>query len=124
MIVSIYFYIYQALAKALRRQLYQALVRISHSVWVWWLFMGRIPKCSTLCVGVPSDSALKFVSVTPSMGILFPILKRILSFWDNIHLSVSAYHVSSLGLGYLTQDDILQIHPFTKEFHKFILFNS
>jgi hypothetical protein len=57
-----------------------------------------------------------FVSVTPSMGIMFPMLRRnevsmnwssffliflcfancilgILSFWANIHLSVSAYHV-------------------------------
>jgi hypothetical protein len=31
------------------------------------------------------------VYVIPSMGILFPLLKRILSF----HLSVSAYHVCS-----------------------------
>jgi hypothetical protein len=29
-----------------------------------------------------------------------------------------------LLLGYLTQDDILQIHPFALEFHKFIVFNS
>jgi hypothetical protein len=42
---------------------------------------------------VPSVSTPNFVSVTPSMGILFPILRRILSFWANIHLSVSAYHV-------------------------------
>jgi hypothetical protein len=30
----------------------------------------------------------------------------ILSFWANIHLSVSTYHVHSLWLGYLTQDDL------------------
>jgi hypothetical protein len=35
----------------------------------------------------------------------------ILSLWANIHLSVSAYHVSSFVIG-LPQDDILQIHPF------------
>ena len=29
-----------------------------------------------------------------------------------------------LWLGYLTQDDILQIHPFAYKFHKFIVFNS
>jgi hypothetical protein len=29
-----------------------------------------------------------------------------------------------LWLGYLTQDDILQIHPFAQEFHKFFVFNS
>jgi hypothetical protein len=64
------------------------------------------------------------VSVTPSMGVLFPILRRgkvstlwssfflsfmsfeivssilgILSFWANIHLSVSTYHVSSFVIG-------------------------
>jgi hypothetical protein len=27
-------------------------------------------------------------------------------------------------LGYLTQDDALQVHPFAREFYKFILFNS
>jgi hypothetical protein len=37
----------------------------------------------------------------------------ILSFWANIHLSVSTYIICVLLLlGYLTQDDILQIHPF------------
>jgi hypothetical protein len=29
----------------------------------------------------------------------------ILNFWANIYLSVSAYHVCSFGLGYLSQDD-------------------
>jgi hypothetical protein len=37
---------------------------------------------------------------------------EILSFWANILLSVSEYYVCSFVLGYLTQDDILQIHPF------------
>jgi hypothetical protein len=71
---------------------------------------------------VPSGSALNFVSVTPSMGILLPILRRnkastlwfsfflsficfancilgILSFSANIHLSVSTYHVCSFVIG-------------------------
>jgi hypothetical protein len=70
---------------------------------------------------LPSISAPKFVSVTPSMGILFPILLRnevftlwssflsficfanciwgILSFWANSNLPVSAYHVSSFVIG-------------------------
>ena len=66
--------------------------------------------------------ALNFVSLTSSMGILFPILRRnevstlwssfflsfmcfancifgSLSFWANIHLSVSAYHVCSFVIG-------------------------
>jgi hypothetical protein len=72
---------------------------------------------------VPSFvSAPTSVSVTPSMSVLFPIQRRgelstfwssfffsfmcfsncilgILSFWANIHLSVSAYHVSSFVIG-------------------------
>ena len=70
---------------------------------------------------VPSVSAMNFVSVTPSMDILFPLLRRIkvstlwslflsfmcfancilgiLSFWANIHLSVSAYLMTSFVFG-------------------------
>ena len=73
----------------------QALVGICHSVWVWWLFIGWIPKWGSLWMVVPSVFAPSFVSVTPSMGILFPLVRRILSFWANIHLSVSACHVCS-----------------------------
>jgi hypothetical protein len=94
----------------------------------------------------PFVLAPNFVSAIPSMDILFPILGRnegsicwssfliflcfgscifsILGFWANIHLSLSAYQVTSFVIGYLTQDVILQIHPFAQEFHKFIVFNS
>jgi hypothetical protein len=71
---------------------------------------------------LPSISGLYFGSVNPSMGILFPLLRKvkvstlwssfflsfmcfvncilgILSFWANIHLSVSAYHVCSFVIG-------------------------
>jgi hypothetical protein len=34
----------------------------------------------------------------------------ILGFWAKIQLSVSAYYVCSVWLGYLTQDDVVQIH--------------
>jgi hypothetical protein len=69
----------------------------------------------------PPVSAPHFFSVAPSMGILLPLLKRIKistrwssflsfmcfancilgipSFWANIHLSVSAYHVCSFVIG-------------------------
>jgi uncharacterized membrane protein len=79
--------------------------------------MGWIPGWGSLWMVIPSVSALKSVSVIPSMGILFPILRRnevftrwssffiflcfancilgILSFWANIHVSVSAYQVTS-----------------------------
>jgi hypothetical protein len=61
---------------------------------------------------IPSGSPPNFVSVTPSMGILFPLIKRILSFWANIHLSVRAYQVISIVIGNFTRDDIPQMHPF------------
>ena len=100
----------------------QNLAGICNSVWVWWLYMGWIPRWGSLWMVIPSVSAPHFVSVTPSMGILFPLLRRIevstlwssfflsfmcfancilgiLSFWANIHLSVSAYHVCSFVIG-------------------------
>jgi hypothetical protein len=100
----------------------QAIVGIHNSVWVWWLYMGCIPRWGSLWMVIPSVSASHIVSVISSMGILFPLLRRIeictfwssfflsfmcsancilgiLSFWANIHLSVSAYHVCSLVIG-------------------------
>jgi hypothetical protein len=81
----------------------------------WWLFMGWITRWNSLWMVLPYVLTLNFVSVTPSMGILFPILRReklytlwsslflsfmfvncildSISFWATIHLSVSAYHV-------------------------------
>jgi uncharacterized membrane protein len=69
----------------------------------------------------PFILAPNFVSVTPSIGVLFPILRRnevstlqssfliflyfancildILSLWANSHLSVSAYQVTSFVIG-------------------------
>jgi hypothetical protein len=84
--------------------------------------MEWTPKRGIRWMVLPSISALNFVSVTPSMAILFPILRRIevstlwsyfllsflyfancilgiLSFCANIHLSVSAYHVCSFVIG-------------------------
>jgi hypothetical protein len=126
MTVSFYFCIYQALADSLKRKLCQAPVSknrvgICHSVWVWWLFVGWIPRWGRLWMVLPSVSAPNFISVTPSMDILFPLLRRIKvytpwssflsfmyfancilgiqSFWANIHLSMSTYHVCSFVMG-------------------------
>jgi hypothetical protein len=100
----------------------QNLSGICNSVWVWWLYMRWILGWGSFWMVFPSVLALKFVSVTPSMGILFPILRRSevytfwsslflsfmcfvncilgsLSFWATIHLSVSTYHVSSFVIG-------------------------
>jgi hypothetical protein len=116
--VSIHFCVYKALTWPHKRQLYQQnLAGICNSVWIWSLLMRWIPGWGSIWVALPSVSALHFVSITSSMGIFFPILKRnkvstlwssflsfmcfancilgIVSFWADIHLSVSAYHLSS-----------------------------
>jgi hypothetical protein len=84
--------------------------------------MGWVPRWGSLWMVYPFFLAPNFVSVTPSTGILFPILRRnevstrwssffliflcfancilgILSFWANIHLPMSAYEVTSFVIG-------------------------
>jgi hypothetical protein len=100
----------------------QNLAGICNSVWVLWLYMGWIPRWDSLLMVHPFVSVPNFVSVTPSMGILFPVLGRnvvytlwssfflillcfanctlnILSFWANVPLSVSDYQLSSFVTG-------------------------
>ena len=107
---------------AISESFQQNLAGICNSVFIWWLIMGWTPRWGSLWMVHPFISAPNFVSVTPSMGVLFPILRRgkvstlwssfflsfmcfancilgILSFWANIHLSVSAYHVCSFVIG-------------------------
>ena len=127
MTVSIHFYIGQALEVPLRRQLCQApvgqlllpstiLSGCGGCLWGWTTRWG------SLWMVIPSVSTPHFVSVTPSMGVLFPLLRKIRlsklwaslllsfmwfvicilafhSFWADIHLSVSAYHVFSFVIG-------------------------
>jgi hypothetical protein len=103
---------------AISGSLQQNLAGICNSVWVWWLIMGWTPGWDSAWMVHPIISAPNFVSLTPSMGVLFPILSRgelstlcssfflssmcfancilgILSFWAKIHLPVSTYCVSS-----------------------------
>ena len=119
-----HFCICQALEEHLRRQLYQAPVSKSlmASKIGARLYIGWIPRWGSLRMVILIFSAPHFVSVTPSMGILFLLLRRvkiltfwssflkfmcfvncilgILSFWPNIHLSVSAYHLGSFVIGF------------------------
>ena len=43
----------------------QALSRIHNSVWVWWLYIGWIPRWDSLWMAFPSVSAPHFVLVYP-----------------------------------------------------------
>jgi hypothetical protein len=54
----------------------QNLASICNGVSVWKLIMGWNPGYGSLYMVHPSDTAPNFVSVTPSMGVLFPFLRR------------------------------------------------
>ena len=98
----------------------QNLTSVCNGVSIWRLIMGWIPGYASVYMVHPFISAPNFVSVTPSKGVLFPLLRRgivftlqssfflsfmclgncilylgYLRFWANIHLSVSTYCVSS-----------------------------
>jgi hypothetical protein len=67
----------------------QALVGIHNRVWVWWLYVRWIPRWDSLWMACPSVSVPHFVSVSPPMGILFPLLRRtrISVHWSSFFLS-------------------------------------
>ena len=62
--------------------------------------MGWIPGWGSLSMVLPSLSALNFVSVTPSMGILFPILRRdeVSTLWSFFFLSFMCFANCILGI--------------------------
>jgi hypothetical protein len=68
----------------------QNLSGICNSVWDWWLIMGWIPGWGSLWMVHPFVSAPNFFSVTPSMGILFPILRRneVSTLWSSFLISL------------------------------------
>jgi hypothetical protein len=98
----------------------QNLAGVCNSLCIWWLIMGWIPGGAVSGWSILSS---QLQTLSPSMGVLFPILRRgkvstlwslfflsfmcfancildILSFWTNIQLSVSTYHVSSFVIGF------------------------
>jgi hypothetical protein len=54
----------------------QTIVGIHNSVCVWWLYVGYIHRWGSLWMTFPSVSTPHFVSVSLSIGILFPLLRR------------------------------------------------
>ena len=78
----------------------QNLAGICNSVCVWWLIMGWIPRWGSLWMILPSVSAPNFVSITPSMGILFPILRRekLYTLWSSYFLSFMCFANCILGI--------------------------
>ena len=113
---TVFFNVKRFTGTAISGSFQRNLAGICDSVWVWWLIMGWIPRWDSFVLDTD------FVSVTPFMDILFPILRRnevsthwsslfliflcfancilgVLCFWANIHLSVSAYLMTSFVIG-------------------------
>jgi hypothetical protein len=67
----------------------QALVGIHNSVWVWWLYLGWIPRWGSLWMAFPSVSPPHFVSVSPPICILLPLIRRteVSTLWSSCFLS-------------------------------------
>jgi hypothetical protein len=61
---------------ALSGSFQQNLASVCNGVSVWKLIMGWIPGYGSLLMVHPFVTLPNFVSVTPSMGVLFPILRR------------------------------------------------
>jgi hypothetical protein len=80
----------------------QNLASVCNGVSVWRLIMGWIPGYGTLEMVHPFVSAPIFVSVTPSMGVLFPILRRgkVPTLWSSFFLSFMCFTNCILYLGY------------------------
>jgi hypothetical protein len=66
----------------------QNLAGVCNRVWVWWLIMEWIPGWCSLWMVHSFILAPNFVSVTPSMGVLFPILRRneVCTLWSSFLL--------------------------------------
>jgi hypothetical protein len=79
---------------------HQNLAIVCNSVWIWRLFVGWIPYWYTPWMVLPSVRTLNFVSVTPSTGILFPILRRnkVSTFWTSFFLIFTSFANCVLGI--------------------------
>ena len=80
----------------------QNLASVCNGVSVWRLIMGWIPGYGSLYMVHPFVSVPNFVSVTPSMGVLFPILRtgKVSKFWSSFFLSFMCFANYNLYLGY------------------------
>ena len=71
-----------------------------NSVLVWWLIMGWIPRWGSLWMVHSFVLAPNFVSVTPSMGIFFRILRRneVSTLWSSFVLILLCFANCILGI--------------------------
>ena len=78
----------------------QNLVGIRNSVWVWWCLWDGSSGGAVIWMACSTVCALHFVSVSPPMGILFPLLKRIevSTLWSSFFLSSMCFTNCILGI--------------------------
>ena len=71
----------------------QNLAGVCNSVCIWWLIMGWTPGWGSLRMVHPFILALNFVSATPFMGVLFPILGRneVSMRWSHSHSTLALF---------------------------------
>ena len=74
--------------RAISGSFQQNLASVCNGVRVWKLIMGWIPGWGSLQIVHPFILAPNFVSVSPFMGILFPILRRndVSTHWSSLFL--------------------------------------
>jgi hypothetical protein len=78
----------------------QQKILLAYAIVPGWLFMEWILGWGSLWMVLPFISAPNFVSVTPYMGILFPILKRnkVSTLWSSFFLSFMCFASCILGI--------------------------
>jgi hypothetical protein len=85
---------------AIPESLQENLSGICNSVCIWWLIMGWIPGWGSLWIVHSFVLAPNFVSVTPFMGILIPILRRneVSTHWSSLFLIFLCFANCILGV--------------------------
>jgi hypothetical protein len=80
----------------------QNLASVCNGVSIWRLIKGWIPGYGSIYIVHPFVSAPNFVSVTSSMGVLFPVLRRgkRSTLWSSFSLSFMCFANCILYLGY------------------------
>jgi hypothetical protein len=89
---------------AITGSLQQNLAGMCNSVCIWRLIMGWIPWWGSLWIVHPLLLAPNFVSVTPSMGILFPILRR-------NEVSLLSYSLKTISIPFVGKAQHLACNP-------------
>jgi hypothetical protein len=97
---TVFFNVKRFTGTAISGSFQRNLAGICDSVWVWWLIMGWISRWDSLWMVHPLIFVSNFVSVTPSIGILFPVLRRneVSTRWSSFFLIFLCFANCILGI--------------------------